>query len=282
MIINNKITIVIILFISVFQIQSQEEIEMDPMYINISDLASIPEALGVLTVDTSVSELSNSKTRYEFTKKDALWMARFVTGESGVKNDANGHAVLWTMFNRFGILRHKVKAWSSFQNFLRSYSTTLQPMLRSKGAAKRVWKNYTKDSTKYPIVKGKGNYKDSNIRKVQYQKHIDLQELNWEDIHINIRRMVIDILRGKIQNPEIGIATEFASTRIYYKQKYGKFPSDEQWEDYTVDYAKNKCKKKIKGCTWIGHKDNLYQKKNAFFIDNRFKNIPAGSIKIIY
>jgi len=282
MINNSRIILALTLFLITFQIQSQEEIEMDTMYFNISDLKSIPDDLGVLVVDTSVSELSNSNARYEFAKDDALWMARFVTGESGVKNDANGHAVLWTMFNRFGILRHKVKAWDSFHNFLRSYSTTLQPILRSKGAAKRVWKNHKENPKKYPIVKGEGTYKDSDIRKVQYQKHIDLQEMNWGDVHINIRKMVIAILRGEIPNPGIGIATEFASTRIYYKQKYGSFPTDEQWEDYTIEYAKNKCKKKIKGCTWIGYKDNLYQKKNAFFIDNRFKNVPTESIKITY
>ncbi len=275
-----KIIFAIILFLITFQIQSQEEIEMDTMYFDISELKSIPDDLGVLSVETSVSELSNSYARYVFTQKDALWMARFVTGESGVKNDANGHAVLWTMFNRFGILRHKVKSWSSFHFFLQSYSTTLQPFMKSKGAAKRVWKNYEENPDDYPIVEGEGTYKNSDIKKVQYKKHREIQEMNWTDIHINIRRMVIDILRGEISNPGIGIATEFASTRIYYKQKYGKFPTDEQWENYTIDYAKNKCKKKIKGCTWIGYKDNLYQKKNAFFIDNRFENVPMGSIQI--
>lgn len=246
------------------------------------DFSTIPNKLGTLQIDTSVPELTKSIPSYKFTKEDALWLARFVTGEAGVKNDANGHAVIWTMFNRFGMLRHRVKSWSSFQIFLRLYSTTLQPILRSKGAAQRVWKNYNKNRIKYPIVKGNGVYEGTNIQKVQYKKHINLQKKSWGDIHPTIRSMVVNILRGKIPNPGIGIATEFASTRIYYKQKNGKFPDSEEWRNFTINYAKNRCKRKIKGCTWIDHKSNLDQMKNAFFIDNRFKKVPPSAIKIIF
>ena len=245
------------------------------------DFASMPDSLGVLIIDTTVPELSKSHELYIFTKEDALWMARFVTGESGVKNDANGHAVLWAMFNRFGILRHKVKAWSSFGDFLQQYSTTLQPILKSKGAAKRVWKNYNKDPKAYPIKAFPGYYKgEDKVQKVQYQKHLNLRVMEWEQIHSNIREMILDIVQGNIQNPGIGIATEFASTRIYYKQRHGKFPDYEQWVQYTMDYAENRCKKGMRGCTWIGPKENLYQRKNAFFIDNRFVNVPENAIGI--
>ena len=108
-----------------------------------------------------------------------------------------------------------------------------------------------------------------------------MQKKKWEDTHPAIRKMVINILRGEIPNPGIGIATEFASTRMYYKQKFRKEPSVEQWRNYTIDYAKNRCKRKMKGCTWIRDRNNLNQMKNAFFIDNRFKNVPPAAIKII-
>ncbi len=265
------------LFLGAAKIQTH-----NPTLKNATDyFSSIPDSLGVLIINTSVSELSNSIPTYTFSKEDALWMARFVTGESGVKNDANGHAVLWAMFNRFGILRHRVKSWGSFQKFLRQYSTTLQPMLKSKGAAERVWKNHSKNPEKYPIVVGKGFYKGTDIQKVQYQKHVDLQKMKWAEIHPNIRDMVIKMLRGEISNPGIGIATEFASTRIYYKQKHGSFPTATQWRKYTIEYAENRCKKGMKGCTWIGDRDNLNQMKNAFFIDNRFINVPADAIRIV-
>lgn len=250
--------------------------------IGTENVETIPDSLGVLALDNSFPELSKSIPNYKFTKHDARWMARFVTGESGVKNDANGHAVLWAMFNRFGILRHRVKAWKSFHNFLILYSTTLQPILRSKGAAQRVWRNHKKNPGKFPIVKGVGTYKGTNMQKVQYKKHIDLQKKKWEEIDPAIRNMVINILRGNIPNPGIGIATEFASTRVYFKQKYGHYPkSAEQWRKYTIDYAKRRCKQKMKGCTWIGDKRNLNQMKNAFFIDNRFKNVPPEAISIV-
>jgi hypothetical protein len=249
--------------------------------IGYEDYTTIPEEVGVLIVDTSIPELSKSHEIYVFTKEDALWMARFVTGEAGVKNNANGHAVLWAMFNRFGILRHQVKSWSSFGEFLQQYSTTLQPILKSKGAAQRVWKNHYKNPEAFPIVKGSGFYKGTNIQKVQYKKHVLLQQMEWEDIHVNIRKMVLSILQGEIANPGIGMATEFAGTHIYYKQKHNTRPNEEQWRAYTIDYAENRCKKGMRGCTWIGDVEGLNQRsKNAFFIDNRFKDVPSDAIWI--
>ncbi|NER16549.1 hypothetical protein [Spongiivirga citrea] len=268
------------MLLSISHINAQEEIVMDTMFIEVESLDVIPDDLGTLEIDTTIAELSKSKPSYQFTKEDALWMARFVTGESGVKDDANGHAVIWAMFNRYGILRHRVKSWKSFSKFLQLYSTTLQPILKSKGAAKRVWKNHRANPEKHPIVIGEGTYKGTNIKKVQYKRHIDLQKKKWKDINLNIRRMVIDILRNDIENPGIGIATEFASTRIYYKSKYGEFPNEQQWEDYTIKYAEERCKKGIKGCTWIGYRDNLNQMKNAFFLDNRFKDVPPEAVSV--
>lgn len=241
----------------------------------------IPKSFGTLTVDTSIPELSNSIPYYKFTEEDARWIARFVTGEAGVKNDANGHAVIWAMFNRFGILRNRYRKWTSFHVFLRLYSTTLQPILNSKGAAQRVWRNHNQHPDRFPIVRGEGTYKGTDIMKVQYKKHIKLQNMSWENIHPAIRRMTVNILDSKIPNPGIGIATEFASTRMYFKQKYRRFPnSKKEWTKFTINYATNRFHRKQMGCTWIGDKPNLNQMKNAFFLDNRFENVPSNAITI--
>ncbi|MFK7774339.1 MAG: hypothetical protein AB8F94_19480 [Saprospiraceae bacterium] len=242
---------------------------------NYTDFASMHDSLGVLILDTTVPELSNSHELYIFTKEDALWMARFVTGEAGVKTNEDGYAVLWAMFNKFGILRHRVKKWTSFGAFLQQYSTTLQPIIKSKGAAQRLYRKYEKNPNKFPIKTFKGFYKNSEIPKLQSVKHLKLRRKKWEDIHPKIQIMVIDILLGEIKNPGVGIATEFAGTHIYYKQKHKKKPNHEEWEEYTIQLAQKK------KWTWVGEKTNLNQQtKNAFFIDNRFINVPEDAIWI--
>ena len=241
---------------------------------------SIPEINGTLRIDTTVAALKNSNPSYKFTKEDALWLARFIEGESGSKNDKNGQAVVWAMFNRFGILRHRVSAWKTFQNYLRLYSTTLQPMLRSRGAAQRVWNYHKKNPSKYPVVVGQGTYKNSTVEKVQLKKHIDLQKKSWNRIGSDVRGLVEYILNGKIGNPGIGIATEFASTKAFYRNKHGHSPNFQQWRKYTINYAEKRCKRDIKGCAWVGDVPGIDQMKNAFFIDNRFRNVPASAVTI--
>lgn len=240
----------------------------------------IPEIKGTLRIDTSVPALRKSNPSYQFTKEDALWLARFIEGEVGRKNDKNSQAVVWAMFNRFGMLRHRVSSWSSFQKFLRLYSTTLQPMLRSRGAAQRVWKKHKRNPSRHPVEVGQGTYKNSTVKKVQLKKHIDLQKKPWNRIDPDVRDLAVGILNGKIGNPGIGIATEFASTRVFYINKYNRQPSTQEWRKYTIDYAEYRCKRDIKGCTWVGDVPGIDQMKNAFFIDNRFLDIPASAVTV--
>ena len=231
---------------------------------------------GKLIVDTRVPALSKAKPSYTFTKEDALWLGRFVIGEAGGKNTPDNHAVIWAMFNRFGVFRHRVSSWTSFSVFIRKYSTTLQPLLNSLGAAKRVYRNHKENPRKFPIVQGTEYYKDSALLKVQYKKHIDLQQLSWNKMPAEVQDLVRDILSGRIPNPGIGIATEFASTEVYYKDKYGYPPATEAaWIHFTNEFARKK------KWTWIGPRHNLKQRKNAFFIDNRLKDVPADAVKII-
>src|SRR6187549_1493751 len=71
---------------------------------------------------------------YPFTEEDVLWTARFIIGEAGGADTAGSRAVMWAMFNRYALFTHKV--YPSFAAFIRRYSTTLQPVLHSSGAAK--------------------------------------------------------------------------------------------------------------------------------------------------
>ncbi len=236
-------------------------------------------SFGKLKIDTSIRALSTSFPEYQFTAKDALWLARFVEGEAGGKDDADSHAVIWAMFNRFGILRHKVPAWGSYGSFLQKYSTTLQPLLNSAGAAERVWANHNRNPGKYPVVSSEETYKGTNIKKVQYLRHIKLQQKSWNDFAPYVTNMITKILSGEIPNPGIGIATHFLSTYVLLKAKRRKqglsdSPSDEEWRHYTLQFARNK------GLVWIGEKPNLNQKKNAFFIQPKFSGVNPGAVKI--
>lgn len=243
---------------------------------NGNSITAIPP-LGKLQVDTSVPQLSKAISSYQFTSDDALWLARFVEGEAGGRNTPENHAVIYAVLNRYGAFRHlsAAKGWGSFGNFIRKYSTTLQPILNSVGAAKRVWKNHLSDAIKYPVVKGIGNYEGTNIQKVQYLKHIKHQQKQWNSFSTVVQYMVVNILTGKIPNPGIGIASDFGSTYVYYKDNHGRYPSDTEWVAYTIKHAKEKNR------IWVGQLPGIDQKKNAFFIDNRLKNIPPNSIRVI-
>ena len=57
---------------------------------------------GVLTIN------GRPNFRYPFTTSDALWLARFVIGEAGGRDDPGSRAVIWTMFNRYAFFTHRV------------------------------------------------------------------------------------------------------------------------------------------------------------------------------
>ena len=99
----------------------------------------------------------------------------------------------------------------------------------------------------------------------------------------NETRMLIErAFRGEIGNPfpsAFKLASEFSNTATYFKQINGRKPKDyDEWRRYTEDFARNK---KLKW-TWIGDVPNLNQiKSNAFFLDNRLKNLPVDSIRVV-
>lgn len=257
--------------------QTPSSSSTNPIAYGASGANSAIPTLGKLQVDTNQPGLSKSIPMYQFTSDDALWLARFVEGEAGGKNTLENHAVIYAVFNRYGAFRHlpAAQGWGSFGSFIRKYSTTLQAMLNSVGAARRVWKNHTDNPEKNPIVRGIGTYKGTTIQKVQYLKHIKLQQKSWNSFSHEVQNLIVNILTGKIPNPGIGMASDFASTNVYFKDHNDRYPSDPEWITYTLKYAKDKNK------IWVGQIAGINQKKNAFFIDNRLKAARPNSIKVV-
>jgi hypothetical protein len=239
---------------------------------------------GSLTIEPEQHNLPQRyRFKYTFTQKDVIWLARFIVGEAGGGDNADKKAVIWAMFNRYALFAHKVKKFDKFCKFIRRYSTPLQPSLKSWKAAQRVWRNHYKNPEKYPVKKTGGFYKPphDNIPRVQYVKFLKLQNTPWKKLPLEARSLAERALKGEIANPGIGIASEFANTRVYFRQNKKRTPTYEEWLQYTKYYARRKCHKKHKGCTWIGKVSDLKQmKENAFFIDNRVKDFPSEAIRI--
>jgi hypothetical protein len=207
---------------------------------------------------------------YTFTPEDALWLARFIVGEAGGKDNLDNHAVIWAMFNRYALFTHKVKQYDQFHKFIRAYSTPLQPVLNSAKAAERHINNPN-------FVKTGGFYKPPNnhIPKGQLKKFLNLQKTPWHKLPASARSLAERALKGQIPNPGIGIASEFANTYVYFKQAYKRPPNPQEWRKYTESLARKK------RWTWIGDVPQLNQvRQNAFFIDNRVKHLPANTVQI--
>lgn len=214
---------------------------------------------------------------YTFTPEDVLWTARFIVGEAGGKDTVDNRAVIWAMFNRYALFIRQSRKYSrkcpTFHQFIRAYSTTLQPCLRSLGAAKR---NRTK--TDWVECPDGSFYKDTNIRRGQRQKYLNLQRRPWSRLPVPARTLAEKALKGQVPNP-IGLASEFASTRVYFKQRHKRNPNITEWRRFTKRHANRK------GWTWIGTTPLLSEerqmKKNAFFVDNRVKNLPSNAVQVI-
>jgi hypothetical protein len=236
---------------------------------------------GTLVVETP----AQFRFSYIFTPEDALWLARLVKGEAGGRNDLNNHAVIWAMFNRFALFTHAGSYWMNlmkrqgyrtFNSFVQSYSTTLQPVLYSVGAAKRAIALSQKDPRRFQYIKTGGFYKNTTIPKGQLKHHLDrIQKMTWSSLPEDTRSMIGRALQGALPNP-IGLASEFANTKTYFIQNKKRPPQNyEEWRNYTDTYARS-----VKW-TWIGPVSGLDQMRlNAFFLDNRVKNLPKGTVRV--
>ena len=206
---------------------------------------------------------------YAFTPDDALWTARFLVGEAGGRDDPGNHAVLWAMFNRYALFTRTV--YPSFQAFLRAYSTPLQPVLQSRGAAQRHMDNPN-------FVRTGGTYPNSTVPKGQLKRFLELQATPWADLPATARALALRALSGGQPNPGIGNASEFADTAVYFRDQNKRVPSEAEWRQFTINFPRNSGKK----WSWIGDVPGLLQyRRNTFYLDDRARNLPAGAVRVL-
>jgi len=223
----------------------------------------IPSRLGTLVFRRDGQTVFS----YEFKPKDLEWTARLISGEAGARDDLENRAVIAAMLNRFALFTHS--KYNTFSRFLRAYSTPLQPFLRNK----KVARHYMNDPR---FVWLDGTLPGTNIPRGQLKRHLELQKTPWEDLLPLARKIALEALTGQMPDTGIGISSEFASTWMLYGRKVGKKKRTETgWLDYTEKFKRNK------GWRWIGHKPNLNQKRNAFFIDPRVANLPQDSVQVV-
>jgi N-acetylmuramoyl-L-alanine amidase-like protein len=227
--------------------------------------ANTPQGpFGTLRLATSRGTFS-----YRFTPEDVLWTARFIVGEAGGKNTIENRAVIWAMFNRFAFFTHRV--YPTFNAFLRRYSTPLQPVLQSSGAAKRHMNDLN-------FIRTGGYYPGTNIPRGQLARYLQLQRTAWSQLPKSARTLAENALKGLVPNPGIGNASEFDDTAVYFRDRYGRRPTQAEWLRFTQTYPKLA----RKNLTWVGPVPGLTQYRiNSFFIDNRVKNLPPNAVRVI-
>jgi hypothetical protein len=209
---------------------------------------------------------------YRFTPTDALWTAKLLKLEAGGRDDLDNAAVLWAMFNRYAFFTHRVRAYPTFAAYLRAYSTTLQPVLLNKQAAARHVHSPE-------FVRTGGYYAGTRIPKGQLRRHLDVQAQPWTALDATTRAFTLRALRGSVPNPGIGNASEFASTRVYWKQrnKTRREPTYDEWRRFTEAHGS----RQTPPWRWIGEVPGLNQRKNAFFLDARVARLPRDAVRML-
>lgn len=212
---------------------------------------------------------------YRLTPDDVLWTARMIEGEAGGRDDRDNEAVIWAMLNRYAFHTHR--NYPTFHQFIRAYSTPLQPVLKNWRAAKA-------HAGSPAFVKTGGTYTGkrvpAGIPKGQLDRHLALQARPWAKLRAGSRKVALRVLGGRSSNP-IGNASEFASTRILFRRKHGRTPTVPEWEAYTRAF------KNDRHFRWIGPTSGIDQMKNAFFVRTlrvvprdrsspRFSELPAA------
>ncbi len=205
--------------------------------------------------------------RYQFTMNDLIWTAKLMVHEAGGNDDPDNAAVLWAMFNRYALFTHS--KYPSFEAFIRRYSTTLQPVLHKCRAAER---HYLKGDAVY--IKTGGMYPGTEVPKGQLVRHLRIQRAPWHAVKASARQLATRALTGQLPNPGIGLASEFASTMVYFRQRHRRRASTQEWLDYTIRFARSK------SWTFIGDIGGIDPKKNAFFVQNRVLTLPDDAVQI--
>ena len=245
---------------------------------SVSDVPRGP--FGTLTV----SAPEQYRFSYRLTGEDAAWIARLITGESGGRNDADSAAVIWAVLNRFALFAHSGSYWmkragyrgyATLADFVQAYSTTLQPVLKSVGAARRSIERARQNPAKFQYVQTGGVYPGTSVPRGQLKHHLDrIQQLRWSRLPQGTRDIVLAAFSGTLRSP-VGLASEFANTATYYYDAHKRRPDQAAWREFTLAFARKK------NWTWLDSTSLRQFQSNAFFVDNRVKDLPADTVRVV-
>ncbi len=187
------------------------------------------------SLSTLVVNRPGVEFRYRITPADLVWTARMIQGEAGGRKDADNYAVIWAMLNRFALLTNRKrlkKGYGTFSDFIRSYSTPLQPVLSYGSAVHHYDKpGYVRVGGAYP--------KNAQVPRGQLAKHLKLQKTCWSALSAGARAAALAVLTGQLGSP-IGLATEFANTATYFFRKHKRQPTVEQWKAFNRRFGESK------------------------------------------
>ena len=208
--------------------------------------------------------------RYQFTAEDALWTAKLVTLEAGGQRDRKRGGHLGNVSNRYALFTHR--QFRTFTDFVRAYSTTLQPILRNKRAAARHMNSRD-------FVRTGGFYPNSTIPRGQLKRHLRVQAQPWEAQSQAARALILARCGAAFPTRGSVWPAEFASTRIYWQtaNRTEAEPTEQAWRDYTERLAA----RHQPTWRWIGYVPGIDQRKNAFFLDRRAWALPANAVQVI-
>lgn len=100
-----------------------------------------------------------------------------------------------------------------------------------------------------------------------------LRTMPWEQLRPSSRRMAVRGLTGQLPNP-VGNATDFANPYIYFKRRFGRRPSYDEWVGYIEEYTKPYLE-------WIGPVEGLKQYRvNTFYVNKRIRGVPEGVVQV--
>jgi murein DD-endopeptidase MepM/ murein hydrolase activator NlpD len=231
--------------------------------------------------------------QYPFTPDDVVWTARLLQGEAGGEDNLKNVAVVWALVNRFTIF-HGSLPDKTFADFIRRYSTVLQPYLKNPNAIARAI-NTSKRNPNNPALKwvtippGTFVSKGKTHPRGQYQKHLTLQQTPWSRLRDGARRVAERVLTGREKSP-IGLASDFDGPHIFLAEQLRKAGKDANeirrrspdeyrrlWTEFTKQHASKKGRK------WIGEASPQLQQmtSNAFYLDPRTGSLPRDAVRIV-
>jgi hypothetical protein len=148
------------------------------------------------------SPSSDRFVSYQITWDDLLWCARMLEGESGLGTSSRQAAVLWCMASRF---LHVFSARTSFHEFLRKYSSPINPKFLRDG-------EFCAPGGRY------ANSPECSPRLLDRRDRI--QTKPWEQFPENFKQFLVDWSRGLVPNP-VPRAVDFSVPGVGNRSRVG-------------------------------------------------------------